>query len=224
MEIKVCTKCNKEKNLSEFHKLKISIDGHDYWCKSCKKEIARKYYESNKIKVLRQSKKWREEHNQYMKKYYKNWCLENGKQYYLDNKDKINKASKEWRLKNPGYIREWRTDNLDYDSEWYMANRAKCKISNQKWYKKNKSKSCAKSARYRSCKICQIPKLSTKEQKVINNLYAIAECMNKASTNIEWHVDHIVPLSKGGLHHPSNLQILEARANLRKGAKLLNEL
>lgn len=32
------------------------------------------------------------------------------------------------------------------------------------------------------------------------------------------HVDHVVPLSKGGAHAASNLQLLSARENLAKGA------
>ena len=34
-----------------------------------------------------------------------------------------------------------------------------------------------------------------------------------------WHVDHIVPLTKGGLHDPANLQYLTACDNQAKGAK-----
>lgn len=37
------------------------------------------------------------------------------------------------------------------------------------------------------------------------------------------HVDHIVPLAKGGLHCPHNLQILTAEENRAKGIKLLTE-
>ena len=32
-----------------------------------------------------------------------------------------------------------------------------------------------------------------------------------------YHVDHILPLSKGGLHHPDNLQYLPAVINIKKG-------
>ena len=35
-----------------------------------------------------------------------------------------------------------------------------------------------------------------------------------------WHLDHIVPLSKGGLHHPDNLQIVRASYNLSKNNKI----
>jgi 5-methylcytosine-specific restriction endonuclease McrA len=33
------------------------------------------------------------------------------------------------------------------------------------------------------------------------------------------HVDHVVPLAKGGLHHEDNLQIIPIGINLRKGVK-----
>ena len=36
-----------------------------------------------------------------------------------------------------------------------------------------------------------------------------------------YEVDHIIPLSKGGLHHQDNLQYLTADENRRKGNKIL---
>lgn len=35
-----------------------------------------------------------------------------------------------------------------------------------------------------------------------------------------WHVDHIVPISRGGRHHPDNLQYLPAEVNQRKHTRL----
>ena len=45
--------------------------------------------------------------------------------------------------------------------------------------------------------------------------------MNKEAGEILFHVDHIVPVSKGGKHHPSNLRIITAFENLSKKGKLL---
>ena len=36
-----------------------------------------------------------------------------------------------------------------------------------------------------------------------------------------YEVDHIIPISKGGLHHQDNLQYLTADENKRKGSKIL---
>lgn len=42
----------------------------------------------------------------------------------------------------------------------------------------------------------------------------------KCDISNKYHVDHIVPLAKGGKHQPSNIQILCPTCNVRKGAKL----
>jgi hypothetical protein len=36
---------------------------------------------------------------------------------------------------------------------------------------------------------------------------------------IKWSVDHIVPLSNGGIHHPTNLQLMPLIANIAKGPR-----
>lgn len=38
-------------------------------------------------------------------------------------------------------------------------------------------------------------------------------------TGFQWHVDHVVPVSKGGTSHPSNLQVVPARWNRSKSNK-----
>ena len=48
--------------------------------------------------------------------------------------------------------------------------------------------------------------LTVEEQKRIDDLYIICSQLNH--DKIDFHVDHIQPISKGGLHHPDNLQIL----------------
>lgn len=40
----------------------------------------------------------------------------------------------------------------------------------------------------------------------------------------DWHLDHVVPLSRGGHHTYNNVQVAHPRCNIRKGAKLPQEL
>ena len=46
--------------------------------------------------------------------------------------------------------------------------------------------------------------------------YAEARRLSR-ETGILHHVDHIIPLSKGGLHCQTNLQVLTATENIKKG-------
>jgi hypothetical protein len=46
---KICSKCNEEKELSEFHKKKNMKDGHRNECKECVKGIQKKYKEDPKF-------------------------------------------------------------------------------------------------------------------------------------------------------------------------------
>lgn len=61
--------------------------------------------------------------------------------------------------------------------------------------------------------------LSPEELDKIYKIYERCRLISEA-TGIKHHVDHIMPLSKGGLHHPDNLQILTAEENLKKGDRI----
>ena len=79
---------------------------------------------------------------------------------------------------------------------------------------------------------CQVPKFPVgcegrsgyERAKAMNlvppwaDLEAISKIYKRTSKG--YHVDHIVPLSKGGLHTVENLQILTAYDNLSKGSTI----
>lgn len=46
------------------------------------------------------------------------------------------------------------------------------------------------------------------------------KCAYCGESDKVWHLDHVVPVSRGGGHEIANLQVLCAGCNLRKGAKL----
>lgn len=52
-------------------------------------------------------------------------------------------------------------------------------------------------------------------------LRACVECDDPLELQV--HVDHIVPLARGGLHVFENLQLLSGRENVAKGTRLLSE-
>jgi len=68
--------------------------------------------------------------------------------------------------------------------------------------------------------INQTPELTEIEKEQIKQIYEERSRLNNDAGYILFHVDHNVPLSKGGQHHPNNLQIMTATENVRKGSKL----
>lgn len=55
---------------------------------------------------------------------------------------------------------------------------------------------------------------------LIQEYYIMAEKMT-AETGVPHEVDHIIPISRGGLHHQNNLQVLTRTENRTKGNKLI---
>jgi len=83
-----------------------------------------------------------------------------------------------------------------------------------------KAVSAAKSAKRRALKRKQSPKLNDTEQQQVVEIYKRCQELTE-STGILHHVDHIIPISKHGEHHPNNLQILTAEQNIKKGNRIL---
>ena len=65
--------------------------------------------------------------------------------------------------------------------------------------------------------------LTAEEARQVITIYALRIRLTR-ETGVEYHVDHRIPLSKGGRHHPDNLWVITAVENMRKGAKLPEEL
>jgi hypothetical protein len=106
--MKICIKCNKEKELEEFNKHPRMKDGHINKCKLCEAEYKRLHYKSNKEQYKTNHKHWQEENKEYCKGY--------KKQYAEDNEGHL----KEYRA-------AWYQDNKHRDSIKANRNKAKAK-------------------------------------------------------------------------------------------------
>lgn len=94
-----------------------------------------------------------------------------------------------------------------------------CKrINHQDYKKRTRPKQNAHNAKRRARKLDQTP-LDADFEK-IEKIYEEAKRLEKEKGE-PFHVDHKVPLSKGGQHHESNLRPIPAKENLRKGAKII---
>ena len=61
--------------------------------------------------------------------------------------------------------------------------------------------------------------LTQQEQIQVKAIYAMRKRLSEI-TGVEYHVDHHMPLSKGGGHEPANLWVIPWNENLSKGASV----
>lgn len=147
-------------------------------------------------------------------------CLECSRirvrEYSAKNKEAALRRVYEWRKANPE-----KYSALGKRHRQKHANKIKTRIA--KWCKDNLHKKAANESKRRANKLGQTPTLSTSELESIKAIYAKAARLTK-ETGYQWHVDHDMPLARGGLHHPDNLQVIPAKMNLSKGARFNSTL
>jgi len=195
---KRCNECKRLLPLEDFIKDKNTKDGTRGRCKICVREYCRK-----------NSKRIKECHTKYRMNNKKR-TSERSKEYRQNNKEKINQYLAEYYLNNKEKI-------LNSHAIYRKTNKDKIQKSNTMYRENNREKFCIYEAERRAKKINHT--LLPVDSKMIWLYYAVCNETNNILGDTFFHVDHIQPLNKGGLHHEDNLQILEVHLNLQKHNK-----
>tara|TARA_R100001510_G_C7580348_1_gene153575 strand:+ start:79 stop:801 length:723 start_codon:yes stop_codon:yes gene_type:complete len=221
---KVCSKCKDEKPITEFNKDKGNKDGHRSNCKVCRRKSQKKHYEDNREKIKARSKKYREENREKVKARRKKYYEENlekvrasQKKYYEENREKVKARSKK-------HYEDNQEKEKARSKKYYEDNQEKVKARKKKWKEENPEKrrlhQSKRRARLREAKI---EDFSHKDLLDFWNENEInpQECFycKKEMPEGPEHIDHYIPLIKGGTHERENLRPSCARCNLSKHAK-----
>jgi 5-methylcytosine-specific restriction endonuclease McrA len=101
--------------------------------------------------------------------------------------------------------------------------RVKCHTCKLEEPKRNLAAKQARQAMRRAVQKRATPVNLSKADRI--RIRQLFEKRNKLTeiTGVEHHVDHIIPLSRGGSHHPDNMQVITALENIKKGSKLPGE-
>lgn len=197
--MKPCSKCKIVKEFFCFSTNKKASNGLHSWCKDC-------------VNLDRRLKcdKYREARRKY--------AVENAEK--IKKRDKAYKSTKQWKAKKSELDRAYREKNKEkikikkaiYYSDKQHLRRAE--------YQRNKQAYIARAYK----RLYQIKMLTPldADKFAIARFYEEAERMT-LQTGVKHEVDHIIPISKGGLHHQDNLQILVWHENRKKGNKIIDE-
>jgi len=210
--VKTCMKCKNGKLITEFYKDKSRKDGFQNYCKTCKTAQNKKYYQDNIAKRLT-----------------------NNEKYYAKNRNQILIQQKEYNQ-----LTQNKLHKAIYDKEYNSLNKEKITIERRKYRRLHKIEIVAAKKRYyksangeasKSKGHCkrralkqEAPCEDFKPIEVFKrDRYICQRCGAKTrpdyknpNHSLYPNLDHIVPLSKGGMHSMQNTQCLCHLCNTRK--------
>lgn len=184
--MKLCKKCDTLKEPVEFYKHKQTRDGYETTCKQCMKETARRWALENPEKNKAKDKRYVARHPERRK--------ETVAKYYQANKEHLNERVKQSRLKNKELYAELgrkhanirRARKLDNGTEPYTEKQMLDKYGYL-------------------CHICN---------EGIN--FAAPRRVGLPGWERGLHIDHLVPLAKGGADTLENVRPSHGLCNLEK--------
>jgi len=204
--MKRCTKCGEYKELTDFYKR----NNGKYYRSSCKEcEIAA-------------ARKWNCENAERTK--------QNRHELYIKNKKQENESSRKWKQENKERV-------IESKLLWYYNNRDKAILSSReyrrkdneavkqrtaKWFRENKNKACEYVRRRDALKMENRVGVVCYDEILRRDCGICHICGKPVMSKL--HFDHIVPLSRGGMHSMDNIAVSHSKCNLRKNNKLLTEL
>jgi len=235
--MKTCSKCKENKVLKEYAKDKSKKSGYRPDCKLCVSKIASARYVRDRIKILKDSKSYYEEHKEqvsdrcgvyrnnnkvkiatYQKKYRNENKEEISKylsSYRIKNKKKIAKYSKSCRKETSLKMKIRYTEDLLFKSTTNIRNLIRGSL---------KSKGFKKTSKTAQILGCSFEELHIHLRHSFESNYGIP--FNHIDPKL-LHIDHIVPLVTAKteeevlkLNHYTNLQYLFSWDNLEKADKL----
>lgn len=223
IKMKKCNKCGVEKPLQDFEKAKWCKDGRRSTCRKCKAPDAAK-----------RAAKWRELHPDRAVEANAKWLNENPqkrkdvvRRHYLRNKDSILERRKENYARDPekyaNAAKKWLAANRDTRTKssaaWRSNNRDKIAIYNRKWDESNPDARRTINQNRRARLLGNSGRLSKGlRAKLFEKQNGLCACCGVLLGD-NYHMDHIIPLSKGGENKDENMQLLRARCNLQKKDK-----
>jgi 5-methylcytosine-specific restriction endonuclease McrA len=146
--------------------------------------------------------------------------LEYAAKYRRENPDKIKVLTRASYQRRKGYYIKWQAENCDRikanRAAWKAANAEKIKAMNAAWAKGNKPRQHNYRAKRRALTV-GILSPDIVQRLFVSQRGRCACCGTRLGES--FHLDHIIPIAKGGTNTDENVQLLTPTCNLQKGTK-----
>ena len=134
--------------------------------------------------------------------------------YYYSNLDKAKSSRRSYYSKNKDAF-------ISRAKAWKESNLEAARASGRTSQKRRVASGMAAAACAKRRTKMRGRELTQSEKASIRFMYAAAKELTKL-LGVKHEVDHIMPIAHGGIHEPSNLQVVPAEYNRKKSSKILN--
>lgn len=208
-----CSKCRRRKLATPLHfsRSRGGPGGLDSWCKVCRRRYWRRWITNplNRRKNLKRAARWRRQHREEF--------LQGMRRWYRAHRRQHREGVLRWRKRNSKRLRVlWR--------KWYAQNRRHVADVNKRW------------AQTHLERVREIGKLAAARRRARKrqaggtfsaaDIYLILKrqrgrCLycSRVLRKRRYHIDHKIPLARGGSNRKSNLCCSCERCNKSKGTR-----
>ena len=220
---KICTKCAVAKAVSEFRTRLTNKDGRSGSCKACDLASRKAWLAAKPEWNKTQCQKWRSANIDAVRE-------KDRSRYSERREERSERAQREWASMTP----EQRTAKAAAVRAWRKANPERVKAMWERTYAKHQPKHTARARRWRH-KNPEATAASRDRRRAravgASGDYTKDDVRHLLKTQgricrycdgqlTKFHVDHFIPLARGGSNGPENLVLACPTCNCSKGAKL----
>lgn len=145
------------------------------------------------------------------------------KEYKQKNKAKLYKKSREYRKNNPDWLKQVKKNYYQRNRQTIIEKSRRYRAEKPNYWVITKEKTAQKNRRRRAFLQNANGSHSAKDIETLQFLQKRRCYYCSIKISKKYHIDHIVPLSRGGSDDISNLCIACVSCNLQKGTKLIGE-
>lgn len=220
---KRCTRCTQELPRAAFNARRASKDGLQPMCRDCDRAESARHQAENgaAINAARRAARAQDPSGH----------RERAAAYYAANRDRIRAQNVARNRVNPEPIRQraaaWAKANPERRAEWKRLNRERiaeqAKIRGAAWKRANKDRvyagNEARVALERGASAAQ----RIYRRAVWERDGGVCRLCDQPAEPAQWHLEHLIPLSRGGAHTYDNVAVAHPACNLAKGRRTLAE-
>jgi len=232
MTTKLCTKCATTKLLDAFAKDSSKRDGHASICKACKSAYMETYNRGHAEEKKQQSKEYRKEHAAEIKQYRKEYRARHvdernqyNRQYYRDHPEVQKVRMKAYYIEHVAEYKQrcarYYINHADKYKQYYQRHAEERKQYAAQYRRDHPEASRAYKLKRRAAGVGRIS--GEVIRRIVSESESICPYCGGHIPEGKGHIDHMVPVSRGGTSDRSNLAYVCAGCNLRKGAKTVEE-